>query len=306
MVMGMLMTSTVGILSKMARLQKELVLKVRWLIMNNVIKSCRTGSMYLRPGNMFFGNDSVSHAHYHGTHTAGIIGAVRNNGKGIEGISDHIQIMTLNIFVKKKIYDSDLAVAIRYAVDNGAKIINLSLGQETTTNKECVDEAIRYAASKQVLIVRSAGNESENIDQVPVYPSPYYDDSTRAGNWIEVGASSPGMTGSPKASFSNFGSKRVDVLAPGVRIYSTFPGSKYEYEDGTSMAAPIVTGIAALLWAYYPHLSAEEIKQIIEESTVKVNGRFRLERFCRTGGIVNAYTAVLLAEKKSKAREKLP
>ena len=96
-----------------------------------------------------FGNDSVSHAHYHGTHTAGIIGAVRNNGKGIEGISDHIQIMTLNIFVKKKIYDSDLAVAIRYAVDNGAKIINLSLGQETTTNKECVDEAIRYAASKQ-------------------------------------------------------------------------------------------------------------------------------------------------------------
>lgn len=244
------------------------------------------------------GADSVSHYHHHGVHTAGIIGAVRNNGIGVDGIADNVKLMFLTVFRKRKIFDVDLAIAIRYAVDNGAKIINLSLGQEETVNRHCMEAVIRYAEIKGVLIVRSAGNEEENLDDFPKYPSPYYADGSRAKNWIEVGASNYGMTGSPKASFSNYSKHRVDVFAPGVKIYSTFPGNKYSFEDGTSMAAPVVSGLAALVWSYYPELKATEIKEIIEESCVKTEARLRMERFCRTGGIVNAYRAIMLAEKK--------
>jgi subtilisin family serine protease len=246
----------------------------------------------------------------HGTHVAGIIGAVRNNGVGMDGIADNVRLMTVRAVPRGDEHDKDIALGIRYAVDNGAKIINMSFGKDISPQKKWVDDAIRYAASKDVLIVHAAGNESLNLNQTTQYPSPKLYDGTIAHNVITVGASSDSsISQSLVAPFTNYGSQVVDVLAPGVKIYSAMPNtSRYGFEDGTSMAAPVVSGIAAVLRSYFPELSAEEVKQIIERSADKSaaeqfchlpggtkKDKTSLSQLCRTGGIVNAAKAVELA-----------
>ena len=246
----------------------------------------------------------------HGTHVAGIIGAVRNNGLGIDGVADHVQLMVLRVVPDGDERDKDVANGIRFAVDHGAKVINMSFGKPYSKNKQVVDEAVKYAMSKDVLLVHAAGNDGENLDDsnnVDV-PSPYYADGTGvAGAWITVGATGWADDTSLVADFSNYGKTKVDVFAPGVRIYSSVPGSHYTWLDGTSMATPVVTGLAALIREYYPKLSAVEVKEIIMRSVVKpghkvVIGKDDTRRVVDlgdisvSGGVVNAYQALQMAE----------
>ncbi len=211
---------------------------------------------------------------------AGIIGAMRNNGMGMNGVADNVQIMTLKVLSNiRELRDKNLADAIRFAVDNGAKVINLSFGKPYTVSKKDVDSAVKYAMGKDVVIVHAAGNEGRNLDNSPHFPNPVYEDGSGSANaWIEVGASGPKDDSTLVPSFSNYGEKTVDVFAPGVDIYSTIPGSRYASYNGTSMAAPIVTGIAALLEEYYPKLTAAQVKDIIVQSAIKVNHNVGVEK----------------------------
>lgn len=224
----------------------------------------------------------------HGTHVAAIIGAVRGNGIGIDGIADKVSLMMLktngNI---RELRDRNLAKAICFAVDHGAKVINLSFGKPYSYDKNAVDAAIAYATSKDVLLVHSAGNNGDNLENVKFFPNP-----TNKRNWIEVGASGPKDDKSLAADFSNYGESIVDVFAPGVGIYSCITGSKYECMSGTSMAAPVVAGIAALIREYFPKLKAWQVKEVICKSVVR---RDVLKEKCITGGVVNAYDAIKLA-----------
>lgn len=245
----------------------------------------------------------------HGTHVAGIIGAVRGNGIGIDGVADNVRLMVVRAVPEGDERDKDIANAIRYAVDNGAKVINMSFGKPLSPNKPVVDEAVRYAMSKDVLLVHAAGNDHLNLDVDKNFPNRRYADGNgSAAAWIEVGASGPRDNLNLKAGFSNFGKTTVDVFAPGVKIYSTLPGSTYDYLDGTSMAAPVVAGLAALIREYYPKLTAVQVKDIIMRSVTRVdhkvlNGGANMIDFselCISGGIVNASEAVKLAQQTSE------
>lgn len=250
-------------------------------------------------------NDIMADFSMHGTHCAGIIGAVRGNGKGMDGIADNVRIMSLRVVPDGDEHDKDIALAIRYAVDNGAKIISMSFGKGYSPQKKWVDEAFAYAETKNVLLVHAAGNDSKDIDIADNFPNPNYVAGGRASNVITVGASAEPKSGSYTASFSNYGKKEVDVFSPGAKIYSTLPGGKnYGNLSGTSMACPLVAGIAALTLEYFPTLSAKQLKYVIEKSAVnpgvKVNkpgtdDKVDLSEISKTGGIVNAYEAVKLA-----------
>lgn len=255
----------------------------------------------------FYGNNDVmANTPFHGTHVAGIIAAARNNGKGIDGIADNVKIMAIRAVPDGDEHDKDIALAIRYAVDNGAKIINMSFGKGFSPEKHWVDDAVRYAASKGVLLIHAAGNDASNVDTVENFPGPVFiSDKKRALNWITVGASGDVKAGGVVASFSNFGRNEVDVFAPGVKIYSTTPGrSSYGMAQGTSMASPVVAGVAALILSYYPEFTPQQVKHIIETSAVKPTGKVNnsslLSDISRTGGIVNAYEAMKLAATISK------
>lgn len=253
-------------------------------------------------------NDVIGPEADHGTHVAGIIGADRSNSIGIKGIADHVVIMSVRAVPNGDERDKDVANAIRYAVDNGARIINMSFGKAYTQDKKAVDEAVKYAMDKDVLIIHAAGNDNKNLDAVGNFPNRVYaDGSGSAKAWIEIGASSFKDDETLKASFSNYGKTSVDVFAPGVKINSCIPGSKYAEFDGTSMAAPVVAGLAALIIEYYPKLTALQVKDIILKSVVKVNHPVTLNTLrgpklipftdlCNTGGIVNAYQAIQLAD----------
>jgi subtilisin family serine protease len=266
----------------------------------------------------YYGNNDVyagnNKSSFHGTHVAGIIGAGRKNGKGIDGIADNVKIMMVRVVPDGDEYDKDVALAIRYAVDNGAQVINMSFGKYFSPEKKWVDEAVKYAAEKGVLLVSAAGNEAFNGDSLIHYPSNISDKGNVYKHWISVGASSnlsvdtqskdSSMFYDLPASFSNYGKKTVDVFAPGVKIYSAAPESKYVNADGTSMASPVVAGIAALILEYYPSLSAEQVKYCIEKSVVPPTDKVMipgtgkkadLAEICRTGGIVNAYNAMKIA-----------
>jgi subtilisin family serine protease len=244
----------------------------------------------------------------HGTHVAGIIGAVRGNGIGIDGVADNVKLMVVKAVPDGDERDKDIVNAILYAVDNGAKVINMSFGKPLSPDKPAVHEAVRYAMSKDVLLVHSAGNDNLNLDIEKSFPNRRYADGKgSAAAWIEVGASGPKDNLSLKASFSNFGKTTVDVFAPGVKIYSTMPGSKYGFLDGTSMAAPVVAGLAALIREYYPKLTAVQVKDIIMRSVTRIDHKVtvgaQLTEFsslCISGGIVNAYEAVKLAQQISE------
>jgi subtilisin family serine protease len=205
--------------------------------------------------------------------------------------------------------DKDVANAIRYAVDNGAHVINMSFGKDYSPFKPVVDAAIKYADENGVLMVHAAGNDGKDTDEEPNFPSPIYDDGGRAQLWIEVGASSWRGADTLAASFSNYGQQRVDVFAPGEAITSTVPGGGYEPQDGTSMAAPVVSGLAALIMAYYPSLSAADVRQVILDSATRHTDVSALRpgdgthvqfgTLSATGAIVNAYEALKLAAERA-------
>jgi subtilisin family serine protease len=255
----------------------------------------------------FYGNsDVMATTPMHGTHVSGIIGAVRGNNIGMNGVADNVRIMMIRAVPDGDEHDKDIANAIRYAVDNGAWVINMSFGKSFSPEKKWVDDAVKYAESKGVLLVHAAGNDGKNIDEADNFPTVRYDNNpaTKASNWITVGASGP-TSKDLAASFSNYG-KDVDVFSPGVEIYSTLPGgNEYGNQQGTSMASPVTAGIAALILSYYPELSAKQVKSVIEKSvspisTIKVikpgtEDEVKLSDISKTGGVVNAYEAIKLA-----------
>lgn len=237
----------------------------------------------------------------HGTHVSGIIAASRNNGMGIDGVADNVRIMVLRAVPDGDERDKDVANAIIYAVDNGAKVINMSFGKYWTPNKEYVDAAIEYALSKDVLLVHAAGNDAKNKDVEDSYPTRRLNSNKVAPNWIEVGASSSSK--SPKkmiADFSNYGATTVDFFAPGVDIYSTVPDYNYENASGTSMACPATAGVAALIRSYFPELTAVQVREVLMTTTTKYNKKviapngekMKMKEICITGGFVNAANAV--------------
>ena len=254
-------------------------------------------------------NDIMASTPFHGTHCSGIIGAARNNNKGIDGIADNVSIMMVRAVPDGDEHDKDIANAIRYAVDNGARIISMSFGKDFSPEKNWVDDAFKYAEKKGVLLVHAAGNDAKNIDSADNFPNPVYIDGTgRAGNVITVGASGDLKNGGLTAAFSNFGKKEVDVFAPGVNIYSTIPGgTTYGNASGTSMACPVVAGIAALVLEYFPKLTPQELKSIIEKSSVVSKDQVNipgttdlvsLSDLSRTGGFANAFEAIKMADSK--------
>lgn len=240
----------------------------------------------------------------HGTHVAGIIGADRTNNLGVMGVADAVQIMGVRAVPDGDERDKDVANAIRYAVDNGAQIINMSFGKGYSPQREAVEEAERYALAKGVLLVQAAGNDGSNIDTAANYPAPRFIDGSEIPNAIIVGASAEQNTSDLIASFSNYGKASVDVFAPGKDIYSTVPGNKYDSNSGTSMASPVVTGVAAVLKSYFPKLTYADIKRIILESATPYQTSVRrpestdtvaFASLSKTGGVVNLYEAVKMA-----------
>lgn len=270
----------------------------------------------------FYGNNNVigdKDLEKHGTHVAGIVAASRNNNKGAKGVANTVKIMTVRIVPDGDEHDKDVALGIRYAVDNGAKIINTSFGKRYSPNKEWVFDAIEYAAKKDVLIVNAAGNDGKDIDIRETYPNDSKDLKTEfADNVITIGASSLYYNEELVASFSNYGKINVDVFAPGVDIYSTVPKNEYEPLSGTSMAAPSTSGVAALIRGYYPTLTAKQVKYILMNSGVKIdfevikpgsqteeNPEGELVPFADlsvSGRIVNAYNALQLADYLSRKK----
>ncbi len=256
----------------------------------------------------------------HGTHVAGIIAANRNNDLGMKGVANDVKIMSLRAVPDGDEHDKDIANAILYAVDNGATVINMSFGKGYSWDKGAVDKAVRYAQANDVLMIHAAGNSAQNNDESNNYPNDkinnkkLFKKKNYARNWMTIGALSWKKGEDLPATFSNYGSKNVDVFSPGVDIYSTVPQvDAYESYSGTSMAAPVTAGIAALLRGYFPELTAVQIKEILMESTVPVNGKVKqpgskdlvpFSDLCKTGGVVNAYKAFQMAS-KTKGKKKV-
>ncbi|MCY2686511.1 S8 family peptidase [Salinimicrobium sp. TH3] len=248
----------------------------------------------------------------HGTHVAGIIAAERGNNTGIDGVANNVEIMVLRAVPDGDEYDKDIALAIRYAVDNGASIINTSFGKYFSTHPEWVRDAIKYADKNDVLIVNAAGNEGLNLDNTAVYPNDQ--DPVNTGeisdNFLTVGALNYKYGSGLVAGFSNYGKTNVDVFAPGTKIWSTTPNNEYEYLQGTSMAAPAVSGVAAMIRSYFPNLSDDQVKQVIMNSgltssaTVIIGGdpsnTRKFSELSTSGKMVNLYNAMILADKMSK------
>ncbi len=270
-----------------------------------------------------YGNNNISNytssyrkIMHHSTRIAGIIAGNRNNETGVLGFSNQIKIMPLNISPMGDKHDKDIATAIYYAVDNGAKIINMSFSKEFSVNKEWVFEALKYAESKNVLVVNSAGNNGYDIDKVQKYPNDisYEDgDNEICKNYINVGATTNKATEKLVANYSNYGKNNVDIFAPGTAIYLTGAVNSYETESGTSYSTPMVSGTAALIWLYYPNLSAQEVKQIIVESgtsydiEVVVPGgegkKVLFKELSKSGKVLNVYNAMNMAEEVSKKKK---
>lgn len=274
------------------------------------------GDNYNDVNEKHYGNNDIKGPDgFHGTHVAGIIGAIRNNGKGMNGVADNVRIMGVRVVPDGDERDKDVANGIRYAVDNGAKVINMSFGKKYSWNKKVVEDAVAYAEAHDVLLVHAAGNDGRNTNEFDNYPNKLY--VTRPGknakNWIEVGALNWRLDEKIVAPFSNYGKKNVDVMAPGMAIYSCAPDNQYKNAQGTSMASPVVAGVAAAIRSYYPALTAAQVKEIIMKSSskqknkVKRPGReeamIKFSDLCISSGIINAYEAFKKAE-KTKGKNK--
>ena len=258
----------------------------------------------------FYGNGdprNIQDDEIHGTHVAGIILATNTNEKGVDGVAKNVKLMTVRCVPNGDEYDKDVALAFRYAVDNGAKVINTSFGKGYSMHAEWVHDAIKYAEKHDVLIVNAAGNDADDIDIVATYPNDAADLKTEiSDNMITVGAMSSSYDETMLATFSNYGKINVDVFAPGVKIYAPVPGDEYKYLSGTSMASPSTAGVAAMIRSYYPELSASQVKHILMNSGTAINFKVikpgtqdelvNLSDLCVSGRIVNAYNAVKMAE----------
>ena len=262
-----------------------------------------------------YGNNNVigpdKEAASHGTHVAGIVAQVRNNNLGGDGIADNVEILTVRAVPDGDEYDKDIALGIRYAVDNGAKVINGSFGKAFSPQKKWVFDAIKYAESKDVLIVHAAGNDSKNIDNEDNFPNDSEDRKTEfADNFITIGALNFEYGTDVVADFSNIGKINVDVFAPGVKIYATTPYDSYQFLQGTSMAAPNVAGVAALIRSHYPTLTAKQVKHILMDSGTAItsdivfggnpNDTRPFASLSKSGKIVNAYNALVMAKKTAE------
>ncbi len=276
------------------------------------------GDNYADPSERHYGNaDVMGQDAKHGTHVAGIIGAVRGNGVGVDGIAPAVKFMMIRTVPDGDERDKDVANAIRYAVDNGARIISMSFGKPYSPFKAAVDDAVKYADAHGVLMVHAAGNDGQDLSKKPSFPSTTYLAGGKPNLWIEVGASSWKGGDSLAANFSNYGQQQVDVFAPGVDILSTVPGNQYERDSGTSMAAPVVSGLAALIMDYYPNLTPSDVRRIILASVNNYSGQMVVRpgppdqaqkvsfgTLSVTGGIVNAYNALKMAEEMSNGKPK--
>lgn len=254
----------------------------------------------------------------HGTHVAGIIAAERNNGKGVNGVANNVAIMSIRAVPNGDEYDKDIARGIRYAVDNGARVINGSFGKSYSPRADWVNEAIKYAAEKNVLFVHAAGNDGANLDDPTNgnFPNDQINNGPEiADNVITVGALNPKYGSELVASYSNYGDINVDIFAPGTDIYSTYPNNEYEFSPGTSMAAPAVAGVAALIMSQYPTLTAAQVKKIILNSGLPIKAKVilggdnaksaSLDQISTSGKIANAYNALVMAGQVASGKIKL-
>lgn len=264
----------------------------------------------------YYGNgDCKGPGAFHGTHVAGIIAASRKNGIGIDGVADNVKIMSVRCVPDGDERDKDIANAIRYAVDNGAVILNMSFGKKYSPNKKVVDDAVKYAESKGVLLIHAAGNAADDIDEVVHYPCKKMENGKNASNFMDIGALSWKPGDEIAAPFSNYGKKTVDLFAPGVDIHSTVPDlNTYKDASGTSMAAPVVAGVAAVLKSYFPTLTPKQIIKILTKSSVKTyktkkvikpgskDEMIEFGELSKTGGIINLYEAVKMAQGMVKVK----
>ena len=254
--------------------------------------------------------NNIKDSESHSTHVSGIIAGDRLNKSGNKGINNLVEIMALRAIPNGDEYDKDVARAIRYAVDNGAKIINGSFGKYFSSNPEWVIDAIRYASENNVLVIAAAGNESKDLDSLSNdnYPNDqFFNKDEFSDTFIKVGASSINLNENFTASFSNYGKINVDIFAPGVDIYSSMPSNKYKSQSGTSMASPVLAGIASLIFSYFPKLSAKKVKEIILESGIDVDLKIEnlaekkhFKEYSKSGKLVNAYNALILASRSKR------
>ena len=260
-----------------------------------------------------YGNNNVSeNKEEHGTHVSGIIASQKT------GQDPFAKIMCLRAVPNEgDERDKDIGNAIRYAVDNGADIINMSAGKYFSRFPEFVVNAIKYAEEKGVLFVISGGNEGVDISQIVTYPKKFTEENGSKKyftNMIVVGASSwmkqwniekdPENLNSKydlAAPFSNYSNEVIDIFAPGADINSTVPGAGYKKLSGTSMAAPVVSGVAAILKSYFPQLSAAQLKDVIVSSArqygglkVKLRGnpgKVLFSDLSKSGGVIDLINA---------------
>ena len=264
--------------------------------------------------NPYYGNNDVDGPDpkkadaKHGTHVAGIIAAQRDNGIGMNGVAQNVQIMAVRAVPDGDEYDKDIANAIRYAVDNGAKVINTSFGKYYSTHPQWVWDALIYASENDVLIVNAAGNEGTDLDTIQVYPNDQVGVGAEISDtFLTVGALNYSYGSDLLANFSNYGKVNVDVFSPGVEIWATTPLDTYEYLQGTSMASPNVAGVAAMLRSYYPKLSAKQVKRVLMDSGLSVQmdvvlggdpeNKNKFENISTSGKMVNMYNAFIMASR---------
>ncbi|MEP6627361.1 MAG: S8 family serine peptidase, partial [Ginsengibacter sp.] len=269
----------------------------------------------------YYGTPAINlpqHPKEHATFIAGIISANRINGIGINGIADDVLLMPLVAESDGSITDKDLVMAIHYAVDNGASIINMSFNTFpfVCAHVKEVRDAFDYAYKHNVLIVNAAGNDGADLDNEKYFLGQGADGKEH-DTYIRVGATTTLLSDSLVGWFSQFGEKTVDLFAPGTAIYSTFPGNEYQSGSGTSFATPVVAGIAALLKSYYPSLTAKQIKKILMKSVYKpdvmvtppfalgIENKIPFSKMSKSGGIVNAYNAVKLADEITRTKHSL-
>ncbi len=251
-----------------------------------------------------YGNNDVEGPDaLHGTHVSGIIGALRGNDLGGDGVAENVKIMVLRAVPNGDEFDKDIALAVRYAVDNGAMVINMSFGKAYSPHQKEVYEAFKYADEKGVLLIHAAGNDAKDIDVEPNYPTSMYSFQTEPlDHFVTIGASTKNKGSEMVASFSNYGAKGVDVFAPGFEIYNSVPQSEYMNLQGTSMAAPMVAGAAAMLKSYFPELSMKEIKDALYSSSVKYPKVAGFSDKSVTGGVINIYNAAKVCKKLAKKK----
>lgn len=249
----------------------------------------------------------------HGTHVGGIIGAIRGNGLGGDGVADNVSLMVIRAVPNGDEFDKDVALSIRYAVDNGAQVINMSFGKGYSPHQKEVFEALKYADSKGVLLVHAAGNDNANVDTDPNFPSSLYSFQTqKLDMYLTIGASTRVSKEALAAVFSNYGQTKVDVFAPGFEIYNSVPQSEYKKLAGTSMAAPMVAGVAAMLQSYFPTLTMKEIKEIMLTSAKSYKGKQQTKpgseelvdfaTLSVTGAVINVKNAVKMCKAKEKSK----